>query len=63
MAAGLGALALPPDVFWAMTPCELARALDGAAPVPRPHAMAHPAAPSPLARRDLLSLMEAFPDR
>ena len=29
MAAGLGTLRLPPAVFWAMTPKELAAALRG----------------------------------
>lgn len=69
MQAGLGLLALPPEPFWAMTLRELTCALDGAGalpPAPGARArgiMAHPAAPSPLARRDLLSLMESFPDR
>ncbi|MEQ8746948.1 phage tail assembly chaperone [Pyruvatibacter sp.] len=59
MQTGLGLVALPPTQFWAMTPSELVRALDGAtAPV-----TARPAAPSPLARRDLLQLMEACPDQ
>lgn len=30
MRLGLGTLGLPPDVFWAMTPIELQRALEGA---------------------------------
>jgi uncharacterized phage protein (TIGR02216 family) len=30
MRLGLGALRLPPEVFWAMTPVELQRALEGA---------------------------------
>jgi len=30
MQLGLGALRLPPEVFWAMTPVELQRALEGA---------------------------------
>jgi uncharacterized phage protein (TIGR02216 family) len=30
MEAGLGALRLPPDVFWAMTPRELDASLRGA---------------------------------
>lgn len=36
MRAGLGGLGLPPGVFWAMTPVELARALEGAGLVPAP---------------------------
>lgn len=58
MALGLGRGTLAPDAFWAMTPREL-EAVSGAAA----GAMARPAAPSPLARRDLLSLMETYPDR
>ena len=30
MRLGLGTLGLPPQVFWAMTPVELQRALEGA---------------------------------
>ena len=30
MRLGLGRLGLAPDVFWAMTPAELTRALEGA---------------------------------
>jgi len=53
MAVGLGALRLAPDVFWAMTPVELAAALEGAGLVRRP------SAPS---RRTVLDLMARFPD-
>lgn len=31
---GLGALRLPPDVFWTMTPAELRLALEGAGLIP-----------------------------
>lgn len=60
MEFGLGRLGLPPEQFWTMTVSELVRALSGAtAPV-----LAQPAASfPPLARRDLSSLMESFPDR
>ena len=54
MAAGLGVLRLPPAVFWATTPRELAaalRALAGSAP----HV-------SPPSRGDLDRLMRLFPD-
>ncbi len=53
MAAGLGALRLPPNVFWAMTPRELDAALRGAFGVAAPH---------PMSRTDLSALMKAFPD-
>lgn len=53
MAAGLGALRLPPPVFWAMTPRELEAALRGAFGV---------AAQAPLSRAELSALMTAFPD-
>ncbi|MDW3099261.1 MAG: phage tail assembly chaperone [Alphaproteobacteria bacterium] len=58
MELGFGLLALSPHSFWAMTPSELVRALYGATAL----GMAQPAAPAPLARRDLHALMEAFPD-
>ena len=48
MEAGLGRLRISPDVFWRMTPRELAAALG----------TAHP----PMARGDLKDLMEAYPD-
>ena len=54
MEAGLGALRLPPPIFWAMTPRELDAALRGAFGVRLP-----PAAPS---RGDLAALMQAYPD-
>lgn len=55
MRLGLGALRLPPDVFWAMTPVELERALEGAG-----LGRFGRGAPS---RAGLLALMERFPDR
>jgi len=59
MELGLGLLARSPHSFWTMTPGELVRALYGAtAP-----GMVQPAAPPPLARRELLALMEVFPDQ
>ncbi|MBU1212958.1 MAG: phage tail assembly chaperone [Alphaproteobacteria bacterium] len=54
MAAGLGLLGLPPAVFWAMTPCELAAAIRGRLGVDP--------SPSPLRRGDLENLMQRFPD-
>jgi len=54
MEAGLGALRLPPSVFWAMTPRELDAALRGAFGVRLPHV-----APS---RSELAALMGAYPD-
>lgn len=53
MAAGLGALRLAPDIFWAMTPRELDAALRGAFGVAASH---------PMSRSDLLALMAAYPD-
>ncbi|MEC9433030.1 MAG: rcc01693 family protein [Pseudomonadota bacterium] len=53
MRLGLGALRLPPDVFWGMTPRELRAAADpdgGAKPV------------KPMARIDLAALAARFPD-
>ena len=54
MEAGLGALRLPPYVFWAMTPRELEAALKGA------FGVSH--GPRPMARADLTALMQAYPD-
>ena len=54
MEAGLGALRLPPPVFWAMTPRELDAALRGAFG-PRVQTAA-------LSRNDLAVLMQAYPD-
>lgn len=51
MAAGLGAMRLSPQAFWAMTPRELAAAL-------RPGARTQ-GAPG---RDDLAALMRRFPD-
>ena len=53
MAAGLGLLRLPPQVFWAMTPRELAAALawhTGSATL------------EPLTRADFHDLRALFPD-
>ena len=54
MVTGLGLLRLPPAVFWAMTPRELASALQ---PLTGPMT----ASPVP-SRRDLEQLMQRFPD-
>ena len=54
MAAGLGNLRLPPQIFWAMTPRELDAALRGA------FGLAFQAAP--MSRGDLSALMAAYPD-
>ena len=54
MRLGLGALRLPPDQFWAMTPLELCRALEGAG--------LRPVQGSALDRGALERLMAAFPD-
>lgn len=53
MRAGLGALRLQPEAFWAMTPVELRLALEGAGLL-----STQPA----LDRKRLTSLMAAFPD-
>lgn len=53
MRLGLGALRLPPEVFWAMTPVEFRRALEGAGL----------ASAAPLGRSGLDALMARFPDR
>ncbi|MGF1500819.1 MAG: rcc01693 family protein [Paracoccaceae bacterium] len=55
MRAGLGALRLPPETFWTMTPVEFRRALEGAG-------LAAAVAP-PLRRSELERLIERFPDR
>ncbi|GHE57548.1 hypothetical protein GCM10019059_16220 [Camelimonas fluminis] len=54
MAFGLGRLGLAPDVFWAMTPRELAAAMRGMG-----EADVAPGAP---ARADFACLTQAFPD-
>lgn len=51
---GLGALGLPPDVFWALTPRELQAALVGR--------FGNFAEGESLTRRDLHELMQRFPD-
>ena len=50
MALGMGALRLPPPVFWAMSPPELLAALGPAPGLDAP------------ARADLDALMRRFPD-
>lgn len=54
MEAGLGALRLSPDVFWAMTPREFDAALSGA--------LGRTSPPLP-SRADLAALMAAYPDQ
>ncbi|MGV2980290.1 phage tail assembly chaperone [Camelimonas sp. ID_303_24] len=54
MAFGLGRLCLAPDVFWGMTPRELAFAMRGAGQM-----VGSPEAP---ARVDFAALTQAFPD-
>ena len=54
MAAGLGLLRLPPQQFWAMTPRELAAALDAV--------LGRTGTPQPPTRRELIALMQRFPD-
>ena len=54
MAFGLGVLRLAPACFWAMTPRELAAAIDG-------HIGRGPRS-APLGRGRLAQLMAAFPD-
>lgn len=54
MAAGLGLLALPPAVFWSMTPKELDAAFRGRFGIASP-------AQSPT-RLDLARLMQLYPD-
>lgn len=55
MRLGLGALRLPPDAFWSMTPREFSRALEGAG-------IAATGAMGGLRRGDLEALMKRFPD-
>jgi len=54
MAAGLGALRLPPNVFWAMTPRELDAALRGVYGMAASH---------PMSRAGLSALMDMYPDK
>ena len=54
MAAGLGLLRLPPQQFWAMTPRELAAALDAV--------LGRTGTPQSPTRRELSALMQRFPD-
>jgi len=54
MRLGLGVLRLPPHAFWAMTPVELRRALEGAGVLP--------VGGQALRRSDLSRLMAAHPD-
>lgn len=54
MRLGLGALRLAPDAFWAMTPVEFLRALEGAGLLPAPGAA--------MGRPGLERLMAAYPD-
>ncbi len=56
MRLGLGALRLAPDQFWAMTPVELQRALEGAG------ILATGADGRWIGRADLDALMARFPD-
>ncbi|MEM7176577.1 MAG: rcc01693 family protein [Pseudomonadota bacterium] len=55
MRLGLGRLGLPTEAFWAMTPVELTRALEGAGLIPLP-------GNGPMTRAGLDRLMTAFPD-
>ena len=57
MRLGLGALRLPPVVFWAMTPVEFQRALEGAG------LLAIGGAGSWMERAALEGLMARFPDK
>ncbi|CAH1669543.1 MAG: phage tail assembly chaperone [Chelatococcus sp.] len=54
MALGLGVLRLAPADLWAMTPRELAAAIEGVA--------GRNARPPPLGRERLAQLMATFPD-
>lgn len=54
MEAGLGMLGHAPDVFWRMTPRELAAAIAGRS--------GGGAREMPMAKRDLAALMQQFPD-
>jgi len=53
MAVGLGVLALPPSMFWAMTPRELEAAIRGRMGVP---------SGGPPSKTDLAQMMRCFPD-
>lgn len=55
MRLGLGALRLPPEVFWAMTPGELMLALEGAG-------ILAVSARAPMGAARLAELMAIFPD-
>lgn len=55
MRLGLGALRLAPETFWAMTPLEFERALEGAG-------LLGPSAPRPFTRARLDELLARFPD-
>ncbi len=55
MRAGLGLLRIAPRDFWAMTPRELAAALDGL--------MGRGGMAKPLGRQGLADLMRRYPDR
>ncbi len=57
MRLGLGALKLPPEAFWSMTPGEFRRALEGAGLVPVGGGARS------MDRGRLTELMAAFPDR
>ena len=56
MRLGLGTLGLPSDVFWAMTPVEFQRALEGAG------VLAPGAGAGWMGRGALNALMARFPD-
>ncbi len=56
MRLGLGVLRLPPDDFWAMTPVEFRRALEGAGVLPTDCSM-------PMDGQRLTQLMAAYPDQ
>lgn len=55
MRLGLGALRLPPEVFWSMSPVEFRLALEGAGLLAQHD-------PSPMDHRTLEALMAAHPD-
>ena len=57
MRLGLGALRLPPEVFWAMTPVEFQRALEGAG------ILAAGGGAAWMERATLEGLMARFPDK
>jgi len=57
MQLGLGTLRLSPEVFWAMTPVELRRALEGAG------ILAAGGGASWMERATLEGLMARFPDK